>query len=580
MVKFKQLTIRANMRSLKSLRFKPVRQLNNVHAAVFGVSFAAIGAMFLFSSHAATPAVSIEPENGALVSCATSGSDSNASGGQFVQFSNCTGQTATASSVTQDGITWNFSTAKTVGQFVNGEYWVVGPVTITSITPSFNTTTKANGWQVNPPLVGNAEPADMRIGGQSFDGDGEAYHPEMMPSFPYTATAGQSIVKAVSLPKPNSECGPTTRSCLSTAAVLTVLDKVPDNNGATVFRPPYVGTDKPLFSTTAVDTMMTQLPRLASTSQIDFALPTMSNALNTIKRVNIGIHVSSTVEFFPETNVNMVRPYAPGVANDYADSILRALIVKPGDSETVRRQIVVAAVQRGIDTWGARAMGMQWYADGGTVYGMRLPTVFAAHMLNNQTMKDTINGSGRNYFAETGSVWPNAKSGGQPVWGQNRGDESEYWDHVANPQNETTKDPYGYIDGAGLPANSYQTCCNTPTLKANSLVVHLVPGMVSTWNDPLTLNYVERYVTQGLWTLPDPCAPLSQGGGPLPGNESPAQCILDPDLTAGSTFTNFSCQAGKECGRFPALHSTHVNDTEGWTSDLVDKAWPVYRSRW
>jgi hypothetical protein len=561
--------------SFKSSRF------SRANLVTFAIIFASIGGYLIFRSFASGFSASIEPENGALAGCAVAGSDASASGGKFLKFSNCSGQITTTSSVTQDGITWMFDSPKQVGQFANGEYWVLGPVTITNITPGFNTTTKANGWQINPPLVGNAIPADESIGGQSFDGDGEAYHPEMMPSFPYTATAGQSIVKAVSLPKPNSECGPTTRSCLSTAAVLTVLGSIPTNNGATVFRPPYMGTNKTLFSTVPVDTAMTQLPRLTSTTQMDFDLPTMANALNTIQRVNIGVHVSSVSEFYPEVNVNMVRPYAPGIANDYADSILRALIVKPGDSETLRRQIVIAAIQRGIDTWGARAMGMQWYADGGTVYGMRLPTVFAAQMLNNQTIKDTINGSAQNDFAETGSVQLNTNTGKQPVWGQDRGDESQYWLHVAaDPANDnsTTRDPYGYIDGAGLPGNTYQICCNTPTLKADSLIVHLIPGMVATWNNQPTLDYVERYVTQGLRTQPDPCAPLNQGGGPNPSR--PGECILDPDLAAGSTFTNFSCQAGKNCGRFPTLNATHVNDTSGWTSALVDKAWPVYRSRW
>src|SRR5262249_16964951 len=39
------------------------------------------------------------------------------------------------SSVTKDGITWTFSQSVRVGKFVNGDYFVVGPVTITSILP-------------------------------------------------------------------------------------------------------------------------------------------------------------------------------------------------------------------------------------------------------------------------------------------------------------------------------------------------------------------------------------------------------------------------------------------------------------
>src|SRR5208282_4716646 len=39
----------------------------------------------------------------------------------------------TAASITKDGITWTFSQAVPVGQFVNGDYYVVGPVTVTAI---------------------------------------------------------------------------------------------------------------------------------------------------------------------------------------------------------------------------------------------------------------------------------------------------------------------------------------------------------------------------------------------------------------------------------------------------------------
>ena len=40
-----------------------------------------------------------------------------------------------ATSVSQYGITWTFSADRPTGQFVNGDWWVVGPVTITNITP-------------------------------------------------------------------------------------------------------------------------------------------------------------------------------------------------------------------------------------------------------------------------------------------------------------------------------------------------------------------------------------------------------------------------------------------------------------
>ena len=40
-----------------------------------------------------------------------------------------------ASSLSQYGITWTFDRDRQVGQYVNGDWWVVGPVTIVNITP-------------------------------------------------------------------------------------------------------------------------------------------------------------------------------------------------------------------------------------------------------------------------------------------------------------------------------------------------------------------------------------------------------------------------------------------------------------
>ncbi len=58
----------------------------------------------------------------------------------------------TTTSLSQFGITWNFSQPVTYGQFVNGDYWVIGPVMVTSVSP---TPSVAPASEVND-LGGNA----------------------------------------------------------------------------------------------------------------------------------------------------------------------------------------------------------------------------------------------------------------------------------------------------------------------------------------------------------------------------------------------------------------------------------------
>ena len=54
--------------------------------------------------------------------------------------------------LSQYGITFTFDKDYPTGQFANGDYWVVGPVTITRITPDFDGT--HHGWEVNPIFEG------------------------------------------------------------------------------------------------------------------------------------------------------------------------------------------------------------------------------------------------------------------------------------------------------------------------------------------------------------------------------------------------------------------------------------------
>ena len=42
--------------------------------------------------------------------------------------------------VSQYGITWTFDEPRRVGRFVNGDWWVMGPVTVVRVTPT------TSGW--------------------------------------------------------------------------------------------------------------------------------------------------------------------------------------------------------------------------------------------------------------------------------------------------------------------------------------------------------------------------------------------------------------------------------------------------
>ena len=134
-----------------------------------------------------------------------------------------------ATSITQYGITWTFDSDYVTGQFANGDYWVLGPVTIDSITPHFTGT--SHGWEVNPD-VGDLQGLEAAAGNFSAD---------VVPNLPYTANGGESILKA------RSSGSGGARGCIQVAAVLTIVEAVPPDSGATVFRPPVCGYGKTLL---------------------------------------------------------------------------------------------------------------------------------------------------------------------------------------------------------------------------------------------------------------------------------------------------------------------------------------------
>ena len=128
----------------------------------------------------------------------------------------------TTNNISQYGIAWTFNAQHQYGQYANGDYWVLGPVTITNITPDY--INGFNGWEVNP--------ADIIK--QGFDKRIHNFDATKIPSLPYIAQPGESIVKTISVDTTISG----QHWYLQTAAVLTVVGSVPANNGSTVFRPP------------------------------------------------------------------------------------------------------------------------------------------------------------------------------------------------------------------------------------------------------------------------------------------------------------------------------------------------------
>ena len=189
-----------------------------------------------------------------------------------------------AQEVSQYGITWKFDKPHTVGKFVTGDWWVVGPVSVVSVTPmpvegpldgevDIKQLVKEDvkdikgrmqfimGW-IPPEIAGSSGDKRMRNGSmvieqfgtkQGFDSRSNSYDPSSSITFPYKLDINRTLVSTISLPAPLAECfchkimwgtEKKQRTLLRTAAVLTCVGSEPPPDA---FRPPYAGTDKPIY---------------------------------------------------------------------------------------------------------------------------------------------------------------------------------------------------------------------------------------------------------------------------------------------------------------------------------------------
>jgi hypothetical protein len=478
----------------------------------------------------------------------------------------------TTDQIVQHGVVFTFDGQHRFGRWANGDFWVVGPLTVTRIQP--DAAAGHHGWEVSPSDVTR----------QGFDARAAAYDATLTPALPHVAQPGDALVKAVSLePLDDADCRP----CLQTAVVLTVVEAPPPDDGLTVFRPPYFGPARPQYSTTALR------PDLLPTLETVDGAPGHAAVAAAFQRVQLDHQNGwSGAAIHPAENM---PEYGSDVAVHTAEGALQLLVGPDGPD---RDAAIVAYVQAGIDLYHMALGGQTWPANGGHAEGRKLPIAVAALLLEDADMADLVTTAGRDVFGENGGVVRSA-AGDEVLFGQIDYAEEDYWRNlVFDTGARTIIDPYGFIDGGHEPGGSYQFCCTAMAWKATAAAVRLLPGLEAIWNHPDFLAYVDRWVARGAHTQPDPCAPPSGacvGGdaagaactlasGPAVCTGTDAACDVTGDWDAGYGVTfgpdgQGGCLADDDpadgTGRFPLLHGAAADD--GYHgSAFGDAMWAAY----
>jgi len=461
-----------------------------------------------------------------LNGCGGGGSSSSGVGGSTIVVGGGStidvGNSLSVNAISDGNISWDFSSPVQSGKFANGDHWVVGPVTITSITPSYNGNN--HGFEVNP-VSTNLQGFDTRIG---------SFTPSLVPSLPYDAVPGESIIKVVSVTPSNTGCRP----CIQSASILTILSAPPVNNGATIFRPPYFGTNKPLYS--VEDLNFSLLPNYAPTANAT----SFVQVANQYSQPQLDHKVGWSARFMHPAD--SMPDYGADIAGRNTEASLALML--QGNVQG-KAQAVINYVNYGIDIYHQMKAGVTWPANGGHGEGRKLPAIMAAVLLENNTMINDLTNVDPATFGETSGVYFSAMAengNGKVLWGQRTAQttaasERSYWEMlVLDNGARNYKDPYQQIDGGRLNlSSSYQYCCTSMVWVNIVTALELMPSLRAVFNFPNLKSYTDRWMTAGFYTQPDSCAPPSNAAnfnadyGVVFGPDGSGGCIQDLDLSDG-----------------------------------------------
>jgi len=468
-----------------------------------------------------------------------------------------------ATAVTQHGITWRFERDHETGQYVNGDYWVVGPVRVVEISNAlhadgFTPGAGQDGSMINPPTTDKQGYDDSLV---SYVPVLNVSHPGGQPisaENPLRLKVDSSLVSAVSWlyrSKDDTEPGcprfnggtKTPRPVLRAAAILTCV-KVPPAPGS--FRPPYCGTEKSSRFHVR-ELKMNRLKNLAPVGDT----PDHAGLEEAFAHPWID-HVNQYLGAFVHPSENMPE-YGQFIAQTMGSAALMLHLdfdQLPGKPR--KKKLLVRFVQLGIDLAGVADHGGSWPSNGGHHMGRKWPILFAGVMLDDEHMQgvgqwetafqeddDTFYVSEAEVAMTHSSQWAPDKRApakaytrqdiGLPEWGIR---------HTMDPEldNKDWAATYRNINNSSYPG---------------FVLAALIMGQKKAWNHNALFDYVDRAVAVG-----DPKHPAGDRrrghyvfGGDFTKNMWQAYrtdygCVWVPDDPASSSSSNTSRSTKRTSG--------------------------------
>ncbi len=319
---------------------------------------------------------------------------------------------AQVKTITQYGITWTFEQEVPAGQFVTGDWWVVGPVTVVSVSPApgpapadepateaksiYGATSLGNDKRLrNGSMLFSADTEiPMDFSKQGYDSRLANFDPALCTKFPCSLVPGQSLVSGISSENYNKKGGLATPYvpaiqtpdltkglaagkeiplALDTAAVLTCLDQTPP---ADAFRPSYIGKTKTIYR--AKDIRWDLLPNLKPVA----ATPDWNAMARVFERPWLD-HISSWL--IQATGPGQNQPSYGGIFSNLTSTAGLMLLLDVPQKQ--KEKLMISYLQLGIDLHGLAECGRLWFSDGGHWMGRKWPIIFASAMLDQPALR-------------------------------------------------------------------------------------------------------------------------------------------------------------------------------------------------
>lgn len=402
-----------------------------------------------------------------------------------------------ASEVSTHGITWRFDGEYPVGRFVNGDWWVVGPVTIVEVEPGPSrasavemTDLRLNQWGD----TGLRESSELRNGSmvvlapgsqQGYDSRGLTFDASRSIEYPYELEAERSLISSISHTESSNrvmhhelmwDSEKHSRSVLRTAAVLTSLSAPPPEDA---FRPTYVGSEKRLYRFRSL-----RWDRLLTLPVPETAVPSWEQLARYFERPWLD-HLNGAWQgqwLLPTEN-------QPSYGREFARIVSIATLMLQLDVPKERkRDLLVGLVQYGIDLRGIAELGGYWNEGGGHTSGRKWPILFAGLMLDDEYFFHMPESAVFHEDVQTyyGEGWHGQTALWQMVTHHGR---REPYEHI-HPDHWETHD-----DGWAETSESYRLCCNTGAWVGTALAAQLMEAK-RIWNHDAFFDNVERWMRQ------------------------------------------------------------------------------------